>query len=94
VEAGSLTIADLIKVVETYALLAVAEELSFSLGQDRPAGPLLTHVPPRSIGRPTVSTSRCDSSMLAYAHRPRRLQHRAEEAARCRRKHDVEDVDS
>jgi hypothetical protein len=26
-------------------------------------------------------------------HRPRRLQHRAEEVARCRRKHDVEDVD-
>ena len=32
-EAGSLTIADLIKVAETYALLAVAEALQFSLGQ-------------------------------------------------------------
>jgi hypothetical protein len=31
VEAGSLTIADLIKVAETYALLAVTEALQFSL---------------------------------------------------------------
>ena len=56
VEAESLTIAELIKVAETYALLAVAEALQFSLGQDWPAGPLLTQVPPCSIGRPTVST--------------------------------------
>ena len=37
VEAESLTIAELIKVAETYALLAVAEALQFSLGQDWPA---------------------------------------------------------
>ena len=49
---------------ETYALLAVAEALQFSLGQDWPAGPLLTPVPPRLIGRPTVSTLRSDSSGL------------------------------
>ena len=86
---------DLIKVAETYALLAVAEGLQFSLGQDWPAGPPLTQVPPRSIGRPTVSTSRSDSSKFAYAEfgtAPVATQYRAEEQARCRRKHDVEDV--
>jgi hypothetical protein len=95
VEAESLTIAELIKVAETYALLTVAEALQYSLGQDWPAGPVLTQVPPCSIGRPTVSTSRSDSSRLRTPNLspPRRLQHRAEEAARCRRRHDVEDVD-
>jgi hypothetical protein len=63
VEAGSLTITDLIKVAKTYALLAVAEAQPFSLGQDWPAGLLLTRCHPRSIGRPTVSTSRSDSSL-------------------------------
>jgi hypothetical protein len=56
-----------IKVAETYAPLAVAEALQVSIGQDWPAGPLLTQVPPCSIGRPTVSTSRSDSSRFAYA---------------------------
>jgi hypothetical protein len=66
VEAESLTIAELIK-WQTYALLAVAEALQFSLGQDWPAGPVLTQVPPCSTGRPTVSTSCSDSSRFAYA---------------------------
>jgi hypothetical protein len=67
VEAESLTIAELIKVAETYALLTVAKALQYSLGQDWPAGPVLTQVPPCSIGRPMVSTSRSDSSRFAYA---------------------------
>jgi hypothetical protein len=66
-QAESRTITDLIKVAETYALLAAAEALQFSLGQDWPTGPLPTPVPPRSIGRPTVSTSHSDSSRYAYA---------------------------
>ena len=65
-EAESLTIAELIKVAETYALLAVAEALQFSRGQDWSAGPLLTQSP-CSIGRPAVSTSCSDSSRFAYA---------------------------
>jgi hypothetical protein len=67
-EAGSLTIAKVDQGRrDVRTLLAVAEAQQFSLGQDWPAGPLLTQVPPCSIGRPTVSTSRSDSSRSAYA---------------------------
>ena len=44
-QAESRTITDLIKVAETYALLAVAEALQFSLVKIARAGPLLTPVP-------------------------------------------------
>jgi hypothetical protein len=66
VQAESLTIADLIKVAKTYALLAVAEALQFSLVKIGPRGPLPTQVPPLDRA-PTVSTSSSDSHRFAYA---------------------------
>jgi hypothetical protein len=95
VEAESPTIADLIKVAETHALLAVAEAPQFSIGQRLARGPAAdsgaTSLDRAANGQyPAATHPGLGMPNLAP---PRRLQHRAEDAAR-RRKHAVEDVDT